>query len=79
VTVNVPPAPTVGDAVGLAEGDPLGDPLGDELADELAEALGVGVGVGTIVGVGVCAAEALWQFADPLSVNEPVAGWKLQS
>ena len=69
--VKVPPEPEVGDAVGLADGDPLGE--------ELAEALEVGVGVGAIVGVGVGAAEALWQFADPLSVNEPVAGWKLQS
>ena len=61
--MNVPPAPEVGDAVGVADGDPLGE--------ELADALEVGVGVG--------AGEALWQFAEPVSVNEPVAGWKLQS
>ena len=49
------------------------------------EAVGVAVGVavalplGVAVGVGVGAEDALWQAADPLSVNEPVAGWKLQS
>jgi hypothetical protein len=49
---------------------------------EVAVAVGVGtavwVGVGDAV-PGVGAGEALWQEAEPLSANEPVACSKLQS
>jgi hypothetical protein len=61
----------VGEAVGRIVGLDVGALVWVGVAEapevELAVALGVG------------AADALWQEAEPLSVNEPVACWKLQS